>query len=312
MPRESSNPTIILGDRSLIAVGQEERLSKWLVLSLFLHGALIISFFIMPFLPARSAPSYPVYTVDLVGGEKIGGSNLGTELAPPPKQPPKKAEAETPAPPVKAKPETKKEKIEKPIDKPKVVEKTPPAQEKLALKEKARKEAEKGEPRKEAKTESGDDALERVRERLIQSAVERVKSRAESTMSASATSKGEALSTGPGEGEGAAALGAGGRGGGVVKGIEFIIYQNKMFETIKANWAWVGQKSELKVVVRFGVRENGDIVGLKIVQASGDPSYDDSVLRALRKSSPLPAPPESYRKDFANVEITFRPKDLGA
>jgi colicin import membrane protein len=298
-----------LGERPVIAFGHSERLSKWLFLSLVLHGALIISFFIIPFMPARSAPTYPVYTVDLVGGEKIGGSNLGTELAPAPKQAPKKAEAERPAPSVKAKPETKKEKTEKPIEK---VEKAPPAQEKLALKEKPRKEAEKSEPRKEAKTESGDDALERVRERLIQSAVERVKSRAESTKSASATSKGEAISTGTGEGEGAAALGAGGRGGGVVKGIEFIIYQNKMFETIKANWAWVGQKSELKVVVRFGVRENGDIVGLKIVQASGDPSYDDSVLRALRKSSPLPAPPESYRKDFANVEITFRPKDLGA
>ncbi|HEU4344305.1 MAG TPA: TonB family protein [Candidatus Binatia bacterium] len=310
MPRETSNPTIILGERPVVAVGHGEKLSKWLLLSLFLHGTLIISFFIMPFIPARSAPSYPVYSVDLVGGEKIGGSNLGTELAPPPNQPPKKAEAETPAPSVKAKPETKKEKTEKPIDKPKVVEKTPPAQEKLALKEKPRKEAEKSEPRQESKTESGDDALERVRERLIQSAVERVKSRSETTASPSA--KGEALRTGPGEGEGAAALGAGGRGGGVVKGIEFLIYQNKMFETIKANWAWVGQKSELKVVVRFGVRENGDIVGLKIVQASGDPSYDDSVLRALRKSSPLPAPPESYRKDFANVEITFRPKDLGA
>jgi len=52
--------------------------------------------------------------------------------------------------------------------------------------------------------------------------------------------------------------------------------------------------------------------GLKIVQPSGDPSYDESVLRAVKKSSPLPAPPESYRKDFAEVELTFRPRDLGA
>jgi hypothetical protein len=25
----------------------------------------------------------------------------------------------------------------------------------------------------------------------------------------------------------------------------------------------------------------------------------------------LPPPPESYRKDFMDVELTFRPKDLG-
>jgi TonB family protein len=66
------------------------------------------------------------------------------------------------------------------------------------------------------------------------------------------------------------------------------------------------------VVVRFGIKENGEIVGLRIVQPSGDTSYDDSVLRALRKSAPFPAPPEDYRREFSNVELAFRPKDLGA
>jgi colicin import membrane protein len=145
---------------------------------------------------------------------------------------------------------------------------------------------------------------------LIQSAVDRAKTRTEAAQKAS---KGETLSAGSGEGEGAAALGAGGRGGpGIVKGLDFIIYQNRMLATIKENWAWVGQRSNLRVVVQFGIKENGDIVGLKIVQPSGDPSYDESVLRALKKSSPLPAPPENYRKDFADVELTFRPRDLGA
>jgi colicin import membrane protein len=94
--------------------------------------------------------------------------------------------------------------------------------------------------------------------------------------------------------------------------MDFIIYQNRMLGTIKDNWTWVGQRSNLKVVVHFGIKDSGEIVGLKIVQPSGDPSYDESVLRAVKKSSPLPAPPESYRKDFADVELTFRPRDLGA
>jgi TonB family protein len=68
----------------------------------------------------------------------------------------------------------------------------------------------------------------------------------------------------------------------------------------------------LKVTVHFGIRENGEIIGLKIVQASGDRTYDESVLRALRKSNPLPPPPESHRSDFMDYTITFTPKDLGA
>jgi len=116
--------------------------------------------------------------------------------------------------------------------------------------------------------------------------------------------------SGPGEVEGAAAPGQGGRGGGILKGIEFLVYRNRMLNLIKERWAWVGKNTELEVRVRFGVLENGDIVGLKIVDKSGDPSYDDSVLRAMRKAAPLPPPPDDYRKDFLNVELTFRPKDL--
>jgi len=291
--------------QSLPFVDREDRLSKWLFFSFLFHGALILVLFAVPFLPDRSRPSYPIYTVDLVGGEKIGGNNLGTELLPPSvsKAAPKKVAEEVP-PPLETKQETKKEK-------PKPIEKSAPPEEKVALKEAAKKEPPKKEPTKDTKSEPKTDesALDRVRERLIQSAVDRAKSRAEGGQN---PAKGDAISSGPGEGEGAAALGAGGRGGGVVKGMEFIIYQNRMLSSIKDNWAWVGQKSNLKVVVHFSIKDSGEITGLKIVQPSGDPSYDESVLRAVKKSSPLPPPPEGSRKDFADVELTFRPKDLGA
>jgi colicin import membrane protein len=307
MPAHDSRRKLSVQQRPLSLASREERLSKWLVVSLLLHGALIISLFVVPFLPSQSRPTYPVYTVDLVGGEKIGGSNLGTELlssTAPKAAPVKKTVEETPRREPETKPETKKET-------PKAVEKQASVQEKVLLKDVPPKNLAKKEPAKETKSESKTEetALDRVRENLIQSAVDRLKSR---TDTASKPSKGEGISSGPGEGEGAAALGPGGRGGGGVKGIEFIIYQNQMLNSIKDNWAWVGQKSNLKVVVHFSIKENGEISGLKIVQPSGDPSYDESVLRAVKKSSPLPPPPENSRKDFADVELTFRPKDLGA
>ena len=306
MAGRQSAQTISSRERSLPVVDYEDKLSKWLFFSLLLHGALILALFVVPFLPSGDRPSYPVYTVDLVGGEKIGRNNLGTELMPlsGPKAAPKKTAEEIPPPPAQeTKQETKKEK-------PKPVEKEAPPEEKVALKEAIKKEPKK-EPTKDTRSESKteESALDRVRERLIQSAVDRAKSRTEGNQQ---PSKGDVISSGSGEGEGASALGQGGRGGGVVKGMEFIIYQNRMLSSIKDNWAWVGQKSNLKVVVHFSIKDNGEITGLKIVQPSGDPSYDESVLRAVKKSSPLPPPPESSRKDFADVELTFRPKDLGA
>lgn len=316
MAERNPSPTISLRERSFPLLGPQERLPKWVVVSLFLHLALIACLFLIPMLPSRPEP-VPVYTVDLVGGERIGAANLGTELTPPPKQATKSPQAEKSLPAPEPKREVKKEKTEKEEKvKAKPAEKKPPAEEKIVLKEKVKSETVKAEAVKAAKTETKAPAktetasADSVRERLIQSAVDRAKARTEGAENAS---KGEPLSAGSGEGIGAAALGAGGRGGpGIVKGIDFIVYQNRMLSTIKDNWAWVGQRSSLKVVVHFSIKETGEIVGLKIVQPSGDPSYDESVLRAVKKSSPLPAPPESYRKDFADVELTFRPRDLGA
>jgi colicin import membrane protein len=309
MPGSNSTQTIGMRERPLSH--QEEKLSKWLVVSLLFHGALIMSLFVVPFLPSHSRPSYPTYTVDLVGGEKIGASNLGTELvaSSEPKAAVAKKTEEIP-PPVQQTKETTKTEAPKAVEKEAPV-KEAPVQEKAILKEAPPKNLVKKEPAKETKSEpkTEEAALDRVRENLIQSAVERLKNRTDAVPK---PSKGEAISSGTGEGEGAAALGPGGHGGGVVKGMEFIIYQNRMLNSIKDNWAWVGQKSNLKVVVHFSINENGEISGLKVVQPSGDPSYDESVLRAVKKSSPLPPPPESFRKDFADVELTFRPKDLGA
>lgn len=320
--------TLTFAERSFASAKSKERLPRWFVVSFIAHMALIAALFLSPHMPTEVRTA-PVYTVDLVGGEKIGGANLGTEL-PAPVKPAAKNRQDVPEPPAKPPVKELKELKNTPPEKeekPKPVEKKPPAEEKVVLREKAKTEPvksetaakretkeskpAKAEESKQAKAESKSESAsaDSVRERLIQSAVDRAKMRSEATQKA----KGEVLSAGSGEGEGAAALGAGGRGGpGIVKGIDFIIYQNRMLATIKENWAWVGQRSNLRVVVQFGVKENGEIVGLKIVQPSGDPSYDESVLRAVKKSSPLPAPPESYRKDFADVELTFRPRDLGA
>lgn len=290
--------------RSPVPGEREERLWRFILFSGLLHAGLIWTLWVVPRAPFHRPASYPVYTVELVGGETIGGTALGSETAPPPapkKEPEKlKSVKVEPPPPVQITKKEKKKSVESPRQ----------MQEKVAIK-KSKSEMEKAPEAKsemEKASQAREGLSENVRDKLIQAALERVKDRARGEPK---KPTGAGASSGPGEGEGAAALGPGGKGGGIVKGVEFLIYRNRMLQLIRDRWTWGGKRSDLEVTVRFGIVENGEIVGLKIVRVSGDPSYDDSVIRAVKKASPLPAPPDNYRKDFMDVELTFRPKDLG-
>jgi colicin import membrane protein len=320
-------PTIRANKRADLSAATEEKLPKWVLLSLLVHGVLLVFLFMTPYWPSSTREPPPSYVVDLVGGERIGGKNFGTKLVPESKTKPRPADlpARTkpaPAPePVKKK-ETKAEKPPK-VEKTEKARPKPPKEVVLATKkiatprEDKKKESAAKVPGKDAKevAKSEENALEKVRERLIRSAIERARSRAaaaQGSPSGANDSRGEPLSAGSGEGLGAQSLGKGGVGGeGVLKSIEYIRYFNNMQATLKSNWAWAGPKRNLKALVRFGVKQNGEIVGVKIAQTSGDALYDESVIRAVKKSSPLPAPPENYRKEFSDVEFSFEPDQVG-
>lgn len=113
----------------------------------------------------------------------------------------------------------------------------------------------------------------------------------------------------PGPG-GAIGYGPGTGPGGTAVGAEYILYFSHMIERIKASWAWAGASGSLKAKVQFNITPAGDIVNVRIVEPSGDPSYDASVERAVRAANPLNPPPEKYRSEFGLVELTFEPEDL--
>jgi colicin import membrane protein len=277
----------------------------WVLFSGVLHLGFVLGLWAVPHMPARRT-SYPVYTVDLVGGEKLGGTNLSTQPVPETKS--KSSEQKPPVPvPTKQKRESKTiEKIQISAKK----EKAPATKDDLVL-----KGAKKEKPLPEAKSAEASqvekERLAQLNEKRIQAAVEQIRERSQPPPSSKGTVGGQpAPSNGPGEGQGAASLGPGGTGGGIVKAWEFISYRNRMLQMIKEKWTWGGKRVDLEVTVRFGIRENGEITGLRVTSASGDFSYDDAVMRAVSRSNPLPPPPENYRKDFMDVELTFRPKDL--
>jgi colicin import membrane protein len=58
--------------------------------------------------------------------------------------------------------------------------------------------------------------------------------------------------------------------------------------------------------VQVRLDPQGNVVGEpRITRRSGNPWYDDSVVRAIEKSSPLPPPPEAGEWPFV-----FRPEDI--
>jgi len=54
-----------------------------------------------------------------------------------------------------------------------------------------------------------------------------------------------------------------------------------------------------------------DVVSVRVTQSSGNPAYDDAVVRAIEKSSPLPLPPSARRALhlFPELSFTHRPKE---
>ena len=266
----------------------------------------------------------------------------------PPKPPPPKVEEPKPEPkpelPKAAEPPVEVAKPEpkppppKPEEKPKIEE--PPKQNEMALTEKkavvpptaakmeptprakapppspkavAKAEPVKPQPppQKAAKSEpkpadakaAKEAAAAQARDDRIAAAIKRVEQqsgeRGGGSGSKSDAQPGGPISVGPGEGA-----------GGSVKGVQYLLYYNQMINRIRQSWAWAGRNEALEALVRFNVTETGEVFNVRITRPSGDASYDASVERAVRAASPLAPPPEAYRKEFGDVELTFRPPEL--
>ena len=72
--------------------------------------------------------------------------------------------------------------------------------------------------------------------------------------------------------------------------------------------AWVlppGFRTQpLSTEIRVQLSAGGEVLGTRVVRRSGNPWYDESVERAIKKASPLPRPPEADEWIFV-----FRPRD---
>ncbi|MFI5352996.1 MAG: energy transducer TonB [Candidatus Binatales bacterium] len=114
-------------------------------------------------------------------------------------------------------------------------------------------------------------------------------------------------SEGAGVGVGGTATGT----GGIQKDPEFLLYYKAVEEKVKKAWSFSGGNSDLQTTVSFSIGPDGNLSAVKITESSHDPAFDDSVIRAVRRAAPFPAPPERFRSLFdEGVEAVFKLGEL--
>lgn len=86
-------------------------------------------------------------------------------------------------------------------------------------------------------------------------------------------------------------------------------YKRTLQTRITQNFVWLGTQKNLKCEVGFKILPDGTLVSPQVVQSSGNTSFDQSGLRAVLKSSPLPAPPKGEHLENEMFVIAFEPKN---
>ncbi len=107
--------------------------------------------------------------------------------------------------------------------------------------------------------------------------------------------------------------GPGRPGAGSPNGISVRLYQMEVEMRIKGNWSYpvaAGNQTALEAVVIIKVGSDGTIMKSRFEARSGDNIFDQSVMKAIERSDPLPPFPEGYRRSYDEIEINFNLKDL--
>ena len=262
-----------------------------LLISVLAHG---LFFYIVFFVSAPAWKNFGqpiVYSVTLEGGKSLGGiSQVAQEEKKTPIAPPKAIGAEPEK--VQKKQEDDAKNAEVSLREKQEAEKKKLAEEKKAAEKKKADELKKKADEEKAKAVKEKAELEKQYQKTMQRYL------------------GESSDAG-GKGFGAARLGGKGMGGGILRSPEFIAYYNLLRGSIKKGWNWFDSRSPLKAVVYLEIGRNGAISNVSITTGSGNSEFDDSVIRAVYKASPVPPPPPSVYRDFERITIEFTPTDEG-
>ena len=92
------------------------------------------------------------------------------------------------------------------------------------------------------------------------------------------------------------------------------IYNAEIWDRIRKNWAFSTEmaqgRTDLEAVVNVKIMRDGEIRDIWFDNKSGNTYFDDSVLKALKKSDPLPPLPEGFVGPYYEVVFRFNLSEL--
>ena len=98
---------------------------------------------------------------------------------------------------------------------------------------------------------------------------------------------------------------------GMLQDPDFLLYYQAVQDKIKKAWSFMGGSPDLTATVDFSIGPDGSLSWTRLATGSKDSAFDDSVLRAIKRAAPFPAPPEKYRTEFMRgIEAQFALGDL--
>jgi len=101
----------------------------------------------------------------------------------------------------------------------------------------------------------------------------------------------------------------GGGGGGQPANIRFRAYFDLVWSRIRSSWLLpegVATSDRLLTVVGIRIAPDGRILDYRVEKGSGNAYYDQSAIRAIRKSDPLPPLPEEIGEEPLEIGVNFR------
>lgn len=96
-------------------------------------------------------------------------------------------------------------------------------------------------------------------------------------------------------------------------GLTLRLYQTEVESRIKSQWEYpdaIRDQNKIEAIILLKINKDGTILDTKFIKRSNDNFFDESVLKAIEKSKPLPPLPEGYNKNDEEIEINFNLKDL--
>ncbi len=84
-------------------------------------------------------------------------------------------------------------------------------------------------------------------------------------------------------------------------------YMGLIQQTVRSNWInQFDPNAKLIATLKISLDASGNVLSVSVSQSSGNPAFDRQAVLAVKKSSPLPLPPDpGLAKDFMNLTLPF-------